>query len=528
MKITIKYWILLLLFSYAQHHYIASAEEIKVIFKKNPKTLYTIKSFTKANEKYISLNDLVSLLSLSHKILPTNSRLEFQLTDAIIRFERNSPYLFIKNKKSSIASVKQMNSICLFEDGDLFIPIDIISNVIQKYSSIIIEYNAKTNTISLSGNVNLPVKKNSESNKLYVSKKVNGYTIKIPLATDIKVSHKYIKKDNLVLLNFFTGNLNLKYDKKSEENEIIEKMIFKNYPSSSELKLFLTEEIESVDVYYSDRNKELYILLFKKFNVDSLFKVERHRKSIEKDLEKKRKKWELNTIIIDPGHGGKDPGCIGITKKKEKDIVLSIAHKLGKLIEKRTNLKVYYTRSTDTFIPLYRRGQFANEKKGNLFISIHCNSTPTRNPNVNGFEVYILRPGRTDEAIAVAELENSVIKYEEDYKERYKHLSDENFILTAMAQNAYVKFSETFADLICKNAEKDLSIKNKGVLQAGFYVLVGASMPSVLIETGYLSNKHDETYLSSSNGQQKIAESIYKSILAYKEHYEKVIREGKQ
>jgi N-acetylmuramoyl-L-alanine amidase len=503
------------------------SEDIKVLFKKNPKVFSTVKSFAKSKEIYISLNDFLSLLSIRYNISSDNKRISFLLLNSLIRFERNSPFLFVKNTKNNKISVTQCNARCLLDENEFYVPLDIFNQIINKYSNIEIDYNTKTNTFVISENINPPIKHLNEPNKIYVSKKINGYTIKIPLKSKISVTHKYIKQENLVVLRFLNGNLNLKYTEQPGQNDIIDKVIFKNYPSTSELKLYLNEEIESLDVFYSERNKELYILLFKKFNVDSMFNSERKRKSIENDIDKKRKKWELNTIIIDPGHGGKDPGCIGISKIKEKDIVLNIALKLGKLIEKKTNLKVYYTRKNDTFIPLYKRGQFANEKKGNLFISIHCNSNPTRNPNINGFEVYILRPGRTEEAIAVAELENSVIKYEEGYKERYKHLSDESFILTAMAQNAYVKFSETFAGIIGEHIEKDLSLKNKGVLQAGFYVLVGASMPSVLLETGYLTNKHDEAYLKSSSGQQKIAETLFKAIMAYKKHYEKYLLEGK-
>jgi len=526
MMIIRKYCLIIFLF-FLLFNCSSFSEEIKVLFKKNTKVFYTVKSFSKSKEVYISLNDFLSLLSIRYNISVNNKRINFVLLNSLIRFEKNSPFIYIKNTKNNKITVTQSNARCLLEENEFYIPIDIFNQIINKYSNIEIDYNIKTNTFTISENITPPIKHLNVPNKIYVSKKVNGYTIKIPLRKKISVTHKYIKKENLVVLRFLDGNLNLKYNEQPGENDIIDKVIFKNYPSTSELKLYLNEDIESIDVFYSERSKELYVLLFKKFNVDSLFNSERRRKSIENDIEKKRKKWELNTIIIDPGHGGKDPGCIGISKIKEKDIVLNIALKLGKLIEKKTKLKVFYTRKNDTFIPLYKRGQFANEKKGNLFISIHCNSNPTRNPNINGFEVYILRPGRTEEAIAVAELENSVIKYEEGYKERYKHLSDENFILTAMAQNAYVKFSETFAGIIGEHIEKDLSIKNKGVLQAGFYVLVGASMPSVLLETGYLTNKHDEAYLKSSLGQQKIAETLFKSIIAYKEHYEKYLLEGK-
>ena len=134
--------------------------------------------------------------------------------------------------------------------------------------------------------------------------------------------------------------------------------------------------------------------------------------------------------------------------------------------------------------------------------------------------MYLLRPGRTQEAITIAERENSVIQYE-DNPARYQKLTDENFILVSMAQSAYMKYSEEFSDLLNRQMDANLKIGSRGVKQAGFYVLVGASMPSVLIETGYLSNYHDSAILNTSKGQQEIAQSIYESIKKYKTQYEK-------
>ena len=228
--------------------------------------------------------------------------------------------------------------------------------------------------------------------------------------------------------------------------------------------------------------------------------------------------------MIDPGHGGKDSGTIGVGGIEEKNINLAIALKLGKDIKRQMKgVKVVFTRKTDRFVELYRRGQIANEAGGNLFISIHCNATPRKPSRVNGFEVYLLRPGRTKEAISIAERENSVIKYE-DNPARYKKLTDENFILVSMAQSAYMRYSEKFADMLDKEFSKDISIKPLGVKQAGFYVLVGASMPSVLIETGFLSNRKDARYLNSKKGQARIAEAIVKAIEKFRKLYERNIK----
>ncbi|MCW8805113.1 MAG: N-acetylmuramoyl-L-alanine amidase, partial [Ignavibacteriaceae bacterium] len=157
-------------------------------------------------------------------------------------------------------------------------------------------------------------------------------------------------------------------------------------------------------------------------------------------------KWNFDVVVIDAGHGGKDPGAIGISNLKEKDVTLAIALKLGEIFKKEMpDVKVVYTRNNDTFIDLYKRGKIANEKNGKLFLSIHCNSTKKKPSDASGAEVYLLRPGRTEEAIEIAETENSVIKYE-DNPQRYEKLTDENFILVSMAHSAYMKYSEKFAE----------------------------------------------------------------------------------
>ncbi|MAT40368.1 MAG: hypothetical protein CL946_12270 [Ectothiorhodospiraceae bacterium] len=239
-----------------------------------------------------------------------------------------------------------------------------------------------------------------------------------------------------------------------------------------------------------------------------------------------RDRWKLDCIVIDPGHGGKDPGTIGVTGVKEKHIVLKIALKLGALIEEHLpGIKVVYTRKDDRFIELYKRGKIANEAKGKLFVSIHCNSLEQKPSKTHGFEVYLLRPGRTDEAIRIAEVENSVVRLEEDYEERYKELDEEAFILINMAQSAYAKHSEKFAALLSRRAELSPKMKNLGVKQAGFYVLVGASMPAVLVESGFLSNTKEEKFLSSDLGQSHIAYLLYYGIKDFVKYYEEHLNE---
>lgn len=283
----------------------------------------------------------------------------------------------------------------------------------------------------------------------------------------------------------------------------------------------LNESYTSDKMSQDVRTGDLLISLYKNMGTEKI-RLDGQRGRQDGD----RSKWKLDCIVIDAGHGGRDPGAIGVSGIKEKNVTLGIALKLGKLIEREMpGVKVVYTRKDDTFVPLDKRGQIANAAEGKLFISIHCNATEAKPSNAKGFEVYILRPGRTAEAIRIAEFENSVIDLEKDYEKRYAKLDDENFVLVNMAQSAYVKYSERFAELLHEEVKGSRQIKSKGVKQAGFYVLVGASMPGVLIESGFVSNRHEEQFLSTNAGQEHMARLFFDSIADYAKEYQKSLNE---
>jgi N-acetylmuramoyl-L-alanine amidase len=235
-----------------------------------------------------------------------------------------------------------------------------------------------------------------------------------------------------------------------------------------------------------------------------------------------KERWRLDTIVLDAGHGGKDPGSTGKYGTKEKDVVLDIIKRIGRLLEKNTRIKVIYTRDEDVFIPLYQRTKLANESNGKLFVSIHANSN--KNRNVKGFETYLLRPGKSDDAIAVASRENAVIKLEEKVGQ-YQKLTGENLIMATMAQSMFLKESEDLAAILQVELDKKLTSPNRGVKQAGFHVLIGASMPNVLVEVGFISNPAEEKKLKQGNYRQQIAEAVFAGIKHFKYSREKVLAE---
>ena len=203
----------------------------------------------------------------------------------------------------------------------------------------------------------------------------------------------------------------------------------------------------------------------------------------------------------------------------EERIALDITMRTGSLLEK-SGIKVVYTRDEDVFIPLLDRTKIANDANGKLFVSIHANANQNR--KIQGFETYLLRPGKSEDAIEVASRENSVIKLE-DVTDQYENLSGENLIMATMAQSTFMKESEDLASTIQIELDKKLDTPNRGVKQAGFYVLIGASMPNALVEVGFLSNPNEEKMLKQSRHKQKIAEAIYSAIKSFKSSQEKLL-----
>lgn len=223
------------------------------------------------------------------------------------------------------------------------------------------------------------------------------------------------------------------------------------------------------------------------------------------------------TVVIDAGHGGKDPGAKG-TIINEKAINLGIALKLGKLITRNhQDVKVVYTRSSDKFVELDERANIANRCKADLFISIHTNAVAKGN-SAHGTETYTLGLARTDENLEVAMRENAVILLEEDYQQRYEGFdpnSTESYIIFEFIQNKHMEQSIGFASEIQKNFTS-AKREDRGVRQAGFLVLRKTSMPSVLIEVGFITNRSEERYLASERGQQQLALSISNAFDNYK------------
>lgn len=231
--------------------------------------------------------------------------------------------------------------------------------------------------------------------------------------------------------------------------------------------------------------------------------------------------YKIRKVVIDAGHGGKDPGATG-RKSKEKDITLSVALKVGEYIKTQySDVEIIYTRKEDVFVALDERSRIANENGADLFISIHCNANPSKSPY--GTETYVMGLHKSDGNLDVAMRENAVITYEEDYSTKYEGYdpnSAESFIIFSLMQHSFLDQSLNMASLIQDEFRERARRRDRGVKQAGFIVLWKTSMPSVLVELGFLSNAKEEDFLNSSEGQSYLASSIFRAFREYKERVE--------
>jgi len=229
----------------------------------------------------------------------------------------------------------------------------------------------------------------------------------------------------------------------------------------------------------------------------------------------------VRTIVIDPGHGGRDPGAIGRKYNTlEKDVVLAVSLKLKALLESELGVRVLLTRSDDRFISLRDRTKFANDKKADLFVSIHTNAH--YNTAAHGVETFYLSTAITSDARAVEALENQVVELYEGGMEAVQRYDDLAFILSDILQSEFLEASNNLAFQIQQNMVFGTQARDRGVKQANFFVLRGAFMPAVLVELGFISNAMEEALLRNPEYQHRLARTVFEGIKRFKFRYDRI------
>ena len=411
-----------------------------------------------------------------------------------ITLSQNSSFIIVNQ------NIYHLFSPVLYKNNDFLIPIKSFLNTMNSIMG------PRGFIDTSSNNLIMYTKKTVNINNISIKTKSNGIIINIDTKKKFDTNVISGSQDQELWFNLTIPDGIIDSTKIVNTKNInpIKRIRCVQHKESAQISFLINDQIDDHQ-FQSDDNS---------LTVDLRMNTEENTAKIKNKI---RDSWLIDTIIIDAGHGGKDPGAIGVGGIKEKDIVLDVAKRLGKLLEQNLDVTVIYTRKDDTFIPLHRRAKIAQQNNGKLFISLHANSGAH---GATGFETYLLRPGKWENAIEVVKRENAVIQLESD-QHKYKDFTDEEHILGSNFQTQIIKESEFLASQVQIELNKVLPIKNRGVKQAGFQVLNEASnMPNILIELGFLTHKKDSKYLKKSKYKQRMAEAIFRAIKTYKKEVE--------
>ena len=407
----------------------------------------------------------------------------------------------------------QIPVACQWYDNAVWVPVIYFVHILNKYTPFQFAYDHGTKTFRLEeSDVNVT--------GVRIAGRENGTLI------DVLATKRFNEKN--IILDIRNGWLHIdiygaKIDPPSlaavQPSGIVSEVQAFQLAETASLSFKLKKEVLSKELVLDQTGNDFHVNLRTK----EIIAENKEHEKIKNELEEQKKRWIIDTVVIDAGHGGKDPGAIGYSKIKEKDLVLPIALGLGNLIqEKMPGIKVVYTRKRDVFIPLWKRTKIANDVNANLFISIHCNSNVSSRPT--GYETYFVSADKNTTATDVVLKENSAIEFEESQdRKRYEGV---NFILAAMLQSDNIRRSQFLASEVQNSLKLKLNkigMSSRGVKQGPFWVLVGATMPNILVECGYISNRYEEKLLHQKTTQKKIAEGIFAGMENYKKEVEKAI-----
>ncbi len=466
------------------------------VFNRSSGVESEIKVLPNVKPIYISAKNLGE--SLTSKIYENTERkkLVFYISGSKIKVSGNSSYVIINDK------AYQMPQVTLIEGDDLYLPAEYFFDLIKGTVLPGINFDSKKESLEIDiirfniTNISIDVKSNGTIIHLTTKKPFSERNIS-----------SFINKHGWYYLTIVGGVVDTVNINSGLTRGVVRQIESDQIGNTAQIAFKLRREVISHEWYQSlDPNKIVITLR------TPLGEIDEHIQDV-------KERWRLDTVVLDAGHGGKDPGAIGKYGTQEKDVALDITKRAGDLLEK-SGIKVVYTRDEDVFIPLLERTKIANDSNGKLFVSIHANAN--KNRKVQGFETFLLRPGKSQDAIEVASRENSVISLEE-FTDQYEELTGEALIMATMAQSMFMKESEDLASIIQMELDKRLNTPNRGVKQAGFYVLIGASMPNALVEVGFISNPSEEKMLREKAHKQKIAEAIYQAIKHFKQSREKIL-----
>ncbi len=460
-------------------------------------TLGSLRSIDLGRHTFIPIERFAEILSISTDKSLLHKTISLNYKQNQILFTAHSPFVLFGQQKF------QMQANVRFPNRDFYVPLDGFIDGLNVSGINTVEFDPSENALYIL---------TRSANIVRLSTITQNDTVKLILHTTHPFKNSDLSteiEDEWLFINIDGGIVDVRNDLGMKDvEEIFDFIPLQVNKDQCRFSLYLAPNVSEATVIASESANEIIINLTKQSLASS---------SVLADLQREREKWKIDTIILDPGHGGRDPGCVGTGRIYEKDIVLGIAKATQSELERRMNANVILTRDHDSFVALKGRTKKANEQGGKLFVSFHVDANRVK--SLHGHTVYFLGPAKTDDARDVAQFENSVIKFEES-QNAYAGLSDMSFILAANAQNSYNKESQDFASIIDEEIKNQCGSRSHGVRQAGFYVLYGASMPNILIETGFMTNSNDRNKLTSSSYQNSLAKAVTDGIIKFTEKYE--------
>lgn len=444
---------------------------------------YQIESLEIGGQLYIELTGLKQIYGGEIFWDPAGKRTLWEYKEHLLEFVLFSPYILLDEEIYNLVLPVEI------KQGKIYLPFRTFWPILE-----MVESPEKMLSLGIYNILDLKA-----------SRKLNGILLEIVLAQSLNCE-VFKSENNWLIINFLEGKIDTLYFSDLGIPDIIPESKAYQFDNSAQLSLRLFKEFPKY--YQSIKEDPLRLQVILEDTTQGLL-----------DVTGEMEKNPIDVIIIDPGHGGDDFGAVGSKGLREKDVVLDIAFRVEGLFKNSggEGLKVHLTRTGDYFVPLEQRSLFANQKGGDLFISIHTNSAKRK--QASGTEIYFLAQAKNDEARAVAALENSSIRFE--YPEGASvDTSELDFILMDMIQTEFLKESSELAQMVHDRMGRNLDIPSRGVDQAGFFVLNKTYMPAVLVETAFISNQKEEKLLNQSAFRQRIAQAIYEGILDFKNKYD--------
>ncbi len=456
---------------------------------------------------FISLEDLAHALHLGVYTNEQKKKSVLYIEKDLVTFAADNTFIKFNSQ------MLQIPLECLWYDNAVWIPLKYAITILDKYTPYSWIYNATQKELRIEEtDVNII--------GVRISARENGTLIDVFATKRFKEKEVILDIRNRWLhIDIYGAKIDPASIAANQPAGIISRIQAFQMAETVSLSFKLKKEVLSKELVFDPTGNDFHVNLRTK----EVIAENREREKLKEELEERKKLWRIDTIVLDAGHGGKDPGAIGYSKAKEKDLVLPMTLTLGKMIQKELpGVRVVYTRKKDVFIPLWQRTKIANDVGAQLFISLHCNSNKSRRPS--GFETYFVSADKNSKATEVVLKENSAIEYEASHDlKRYEGV---NFILATMLQSDNLRRSQFLASEVQQSLKSKLSkigMSSRGVKQGPFWVLVGATMPNILVEAGYISNSHEEKLLKQKTTQKKIAEGILNGIKKYKIEVEKAI-----